>query len=237
MNYTHIVGIDPGYGTQGIAIIDCRRATPEPVVMEATLALKKEWDEYHLSIEDRIKTQLKVIWIAASVCDRFKTLVVIEEWRTSSKNPNNITSYWRGYYDCMLRTMMASNFGVVVTVSPICVSQFSNPLGKFTSNKESPDALGILTYLESSCQHWMPNFRAQTWLERKGVNYLLANGGSKPTKSKKHRIHYADAMVMAVMGYIAGVNPGLGHGRPPHQQDIIEKLRETLKAARENDTR
>ena len=59
----------------------------------------------------------------------------------------------------------------------------------------------------------------------------------KPSDSKIHQLHFADAAIMAVMGYIAAENRALGAGRPPHQQDIITKMASLLKSAALRDTR
>jgi len=235
MNYDHIIGIDPGYGTQGIAILDCPVGSkPQFSTLCSSITESKVFPSHH----ERCDAQIDIIEGALGTARHTisNSLAIIEEWRTNPKARNNVTSYQRGFYDAVLRLRMQRICRTVITVNPIWVNQYSNPKGKFTKGAENPSAIEILTYVQMSCP-WLSEFEAAEWLLERGTVIKLSLEGYKYSRSEKNKIHYADAAIMAVMGYIAAADPMLAAGRPPHQKDITQKMCALLKAAAINDTR
>jgi len=236
--YEHlVVGIEPGFATQGLAVI-----APDSSIrsMASFFSKKKDWEghKFEERLDAMINNIIGIVRSCANDTGHSRILFVLEEWRTNPRARNNVTSYQRGYYDAELKFRLRMEFlwSEIVTISPIWVSQFSNAATKFTKGKENPSAREILTYIQAAFS-WLHNFEAERWLNLSPV-YKLTPDSRDSSKSKKEQIHFADAAVMAVMGQLA-INhvPALMANSPPRHRKIIEQMRGEIQAQNQSDTR
>jgi len=257
MRYDFIIGIDPGYATLGLAIIDLRNGRPQFVHMSSALTVKtvkaptsKEKKQLKIKFpieefQEREETFQRINLLAdyvrgaiRHVCNpifKLNALIVIEEW-TASPNARYVkTIYYRGAADAAVRQVVNMYGAQTLTVDNIWVNQFSNVQGKKTIDKDNPTPMEILLCIQMLCP-WLNGFDVQQWLEHRGTAHTLNGSRQQKGVPEKAKLHYADAAVMATMGVLA-IDPDLAGQRPPNQMEKLSYLWERLREVQDHDLR
>lgn len=211
-----VVGIDPGYATQGIAVIQLH-PTPRVVALHASVT-DNQYDQNTRSVW-QIEKAKEILTPYASYGMTIQGLLMLEEFHASAygKSPP-MNAYYRGWYDCVFRERLASKFQSAVTIHPLHVRLWSGHFDKTPKKAEASTPEETLSFLLKIA----PNLFDGQLRDQLKIDCL----GKKQT-AKACLIHAADALVMAVMGMIAYVKPEWSRGRTPRQQAWIQKIHET----------
>lgn len=211
-----VVGADPGYATQGLAIIDLH-PTPRVVALHASTT-DNQYDQDYRS-RWQMEKALEILTPFASYGMNIPGLLVLEEFHASAYgNSPPMNAYYRGWYDCIFRERLASKFQSAVTVHPMHVRLWSGKFDKVPKKAEASTPEETLAFLLKIA----PNLFDGQLRDQLKIDCL----GKKQT-AKSVFVHAVDALVMAVMGVAAYVNPEWGRGRTAKQQGWIQKIHET----------
>lgn len=211
-----IVGLDPGYATQGLAVIDLK-PTPRVVAFAAS-ATDNQYDQDYRS-RWQMEKAFEVLAPFASYGMNLPGMLVLEEFHASAygKSPP-MNAYYRGWYDCIFREKLAAKFQSAITVHPMHVRLWSGKFDKTPKKAEASTPEETLAFLLKIA----PNLFDGQLRDQLKIDCL----GKKQT-AKALLVHAVDALVMAVMGVAAYVNSDWGRGRTPRQQAWIQKIHET----------
>lgn len=211
-----VVGIDPGYATQGIAVIDLQPA-PRVVGLHAS-STDNQYDQDYRS-RWQIERAFRTLLPFSSYGLNIPGMLVLEEFHASAygKSPP-MNAYYRGWYDCIFRERLASKFQSAITVHPMHVRLWSGKFDKVPKKAEASTPDETLSFLLKIA----PNLFDGQLRDQLKIDCL----GKKQTANSLF-VHAVDALVMAVMGVAAYVQPEWGRGRTAKQQAWIQKIHET----------
>lgn len=210
LDVDYVLGVDPGYATQGAAVID-RQGNIQLFQSHVTTA----------SLDVHMRALWQIFQIK-QILMRFGTncLLVVEEFHAGASSKASPTSvYNRGWYDGLFREHIGMHIPYAVTAHNSAVWAFSEAYrvyevvevkqGKEKKRWKKPTVEEILEY----------TFRLWPWLQPQHVNPLdywerLENRGRKPDGKldsietpKKSKMHATDALVMAGMGFVSCIAP------------------------------
>lgn len=210
-----VIGLDPGYATQGIAIVGL---DPEPRLLGLHATTTDNEYDQHTRSQWQLDKALAVLSPFMSY-GRLPALLVLEEFHASAfgKSPP-MNAYYRGWYDCMLRERVSSRFASAITVHAQHVRLWSGNFQKVPQKKESSTPDETASFLLKI---------ASNLFDGQLVDHLKLDCLGKKQTAKSCVVHAADSLVMAVMGIAAYVKPEWSRGRTPQQQGWIKKIHET----------
>ena len=210
-----VIGVDPGYATQGMAIIS---VDPEPRLVKLHVSTTDNEYDQHTRTQWQLDRALAVLSPFMSY-GRLQALLMLEEFHASAfgRSPP-MNAYYRGWYDCMLRERVASRFEAAVTVHAMHVRLWSGNFQKVPNKKESSSPDETASFLLNI---------ARNLFDGQLVDHLEIDCLGKKQTAKSCVVHAADSLVMAVMGIAAYVKPEWKRGRTQKQQEWIQKIHET----------
>lgn len=240
-----VIGIDPGYATQGINVFDCREEIPRLMLSKATVTDSESDIWYRVEWQfQRIRDVLA--WLGQQGNVPLNCLLVLEEYRVAGgQKTSPAVIYNRAFYDALFRERMARLFRFAITVHPLVVHQFSgltepgtatindkkNPGKTKTVKKQVPHKVfdgsvgGLLKYM----LHQWPELIHPSVAEETSPFHQVEWLGKKPSKpgTKGSWVaHVGDAMVMSLIGMTAFVYPGMLGRWNETQQEKAKALEE-----------
>lgn len=209
-----VVGLDPGYATQGIAIVGLQPC-PRLLSLHVTVT-DNELDQNTRSMWQLDKA-LEVLSPFMSF-GMLPGLLMLEEFHASAfgRSPP-MNAYYRGWYDCLLRNRVASRFESAVTVHATHVRLWSGNFNKVPKKSEASTPEETADFLLKI---------ARNLFDGQLVDHLKIDCLGKKHTAKSCLVHAADALVMAVMGIAAYVKSEWIRGRTPNQQAWVQKIHE-----------
>lgn len=230
-----VIGLDPGYATQGIAAYDCRGKSPLPILCRSTCTDSGQ------DLHSRIDWQFRRIEEALSQLGlhgmRSNALLVLEEFHNTGHTSSATAVYCRGVYDGLFRHRIAPRFQYAITLHPMLVRFFSSPYGNKKKDKDklrdkvydgSPQ--GVLYYIKALWPELLPKDREHASLPF----YQMEHLGKKPSgksvhgpSAKGHWVgHSIDALLMATVGLLAFVYPDVTGSLDGQQKEKLKALTE-----------
>lgn len=233
----YVLGIDPGYGTQGIAAI-----TLTGEILEYESSVTTSSIDLHSRCMYQISRILKIINHYGTNC-----LLVIEEFHAGMSSKASAESiYRRGWYDGMIRHYIMPRVKLAITVHNSKVHQWSEDSrvwvekrdkkgavklaksGKPLKKWKKPTETQIRNYILSR-HPWLNSSSGQldiAW-SRALLRGLNPYGKKDQLESEsKSVMHATDALVMAVMGHVAYVDKKIPPRLTVKQLDWLRKVRE-----------
>jgi hypothetical protein len=236
-----IIGIDPGYATQGINVFDCRHPVPKLLMSKATVTDSESDIWYRVEWQfQRIRDVLA--WLGQHGNVPLNCLLVLEEYRVAGgQKTSPAVIYNRAFYDALFRERMARFFRFAITVHPMIVRLFSGLTEKQVvtdqktnkpKTKNVPHSIydgsiaGVLKYilhvwpelLHPSVAVEASEFHQVEWLGKKPA---------RPGTKGSWVAHVGDAMVMSLIGMTAFIYPGMMERWNESQRGKIKSLEET----------
>lgn len=223
MKSKYVIGIDPGYATQGICVLNTRTRKVEHFLTTQTGS--------SMGIVERIEWQMGQIIEVLRLLGQFggvslDALLVVEEYNASkSSHASPVSIYNRGMYDAMFRERLGWRFRHAITMHAQHVIQWSchqrSKGQKFTAQE-------ILDYV-CKTSTWLNETPDEVSLKFviKSLRGRNSDGKLDSVQGRKAGImHATDALAMAQAGFVGCLHPEYGRGRSVAQYGWITKIRD-----------
>lgn len=223
MKAKYVIGIDPGYATQGICVLNVHTRRVERFLTTQTGT--------SLGIVERIDWQIGQVIEVLRILGQhgglaLDALLVIEEYNASKSSKAAPASiYNRGMYDAMFRERLGWRFKYAITMHAQNVIQWSCHQRK-KGQKFTPQE--IIDYV-CKTSTWLNETGAELPLrfELKSLRGRNSDGKQDSVQGPKAGImHATDALAMVQAGFVGCLHPEYGRGRSVAQYGWITKIRD-----------
>jgi hypothetical protein len=207
-------GVDPGYSTQGIAVL-----TADGKLQRYSASITGPSLDLHQRALYQVNQILRLMHDFPG-----NKLLVVEEYHVNKVSKSSpVAVYSRGWYDGLVRAYAAQHFRWAITAHALNVRQWSMPEEKGWihtkkgKKRKNPTPREIRAYLSTWWPYPLP-------VEDLYDYQAYKNAGDSVQGKKAAEIHATDALVMAAMGFVCCVQPTLLRGRTARQQGWVHHV-------------
>jgi Holliday junction resolvasome RuvABC endonuclease subunit len=224
LDVDYVLAVDPGYGTQGVCIIDKAGNIREFFSSVATVSV---------GVHMRALWQ---IWQVKQAMMKYgpNCLLITEQFHAGMSSKASATSiYNRGWYDGLFRQHIEPLIRYSITAHNSAVWTFSEPMRshKVVNGKKKWDKPTVEEILEYCFRLWpwlQPQERIPLDYWYRLENRPRVDGKLDSIESKeKSKMHATDALVMGCMAYVACLHPEFIFRCTSKQQKWIMQVHET----------